>query len=188
MVSATGRKEIKGIHDYRLRAPRHIDDGEELDPTVQQISPVLVAGRSGARREELISPLAPPPRPFTTIDKATHWTTRIAMRPLAPSDQNVPDIEKLIAITDPDEADAEDNSDTDDVMSEFINGDTPVRPTLESVMPTEICIDELADEEGDEEEGDDELPELTIQSRNFETFRDSDNSYVIMMRTNSELQ
>jgi hypothetical protein len=87
MVRATRRKEIRGIHEYYLRAPRHIVDGEELNPTVQQTSPVLVAGRAGTRREKLISPPAPPPRTFTTIDKATHWATRIAMRPLAPPDQ-----------------------------------------------------------------------------------------------------
>jgi hypothetical protein len=73
-------------------------------------------------------------------------------------------------------------------VSEFINGGTPVRPTLESLMPAETYIDELADEEGDEEEGDDELPELAIQSQNYETFSNSDNSNVIMMRTDSELQ
>jgi hypothetical protein len=110
------------------------------------------------------------------------------MRPLAPPDQNVPDIETLIAITDPDGADAENISDIDNVVSEFINGDTPVRPTLESLMPTEICINELADEEGDEEQGHDKWPELVIQSQNFEIFRDSDNLDGIMMRTDSALQ
>jgi hypothetical protein len=55
-------------------------------------------------------------------------------------------------------------------------------------MPTEICIDELADEEGDEEEGDEELPEPAIRPQSFETSRDSDNSYVIIMSTDSELQ